>query len=235
MSWTFFVAGAVLSWESMDRCSLTGRCAWAVRSRRCCASASPLPGRRCCVPVGARLPAARADSPASTRAATTAATVAGILGRGRRRLHHLALKRRDRRSTCMPSRLGGAPVINVIYTMIVHLPVNRRRSHDVVPRPGLRVDRRRHGAVFPSAGVEQTGRVLRSQTSLGLEDPGSSNSVAHENHSSSSSRSRAPWSSAPSSRSSRRPPRTRDADSSKRCQPVRLSLRRHRKTSRKRR
>jgi len=121
MNWTFFVAGAVLSWGVYGSMLADGqmRLGSPLKALLCVGVAYFLVG--VLVPVGAlsQQPGGLAGFNAS---GTTAATIAGILGAAGAACIIWAFRSGGSPLYVMPLVFGGAPVINVIYTMIVHPP-----------------------------------------------------------------------------------------------------------------
>ena len=120
MAWTVFVAGAVLSWGIYGSMLADGQ-----RSL-----GNPLKALLCVgvayFLVGVLVPAATLSAQGGlsgfNASGTTAATIAGILGAAGAACIIWAFRSGGSPLYVMPLVFGGAPVINVVYTMMVHPP-----------------------------------------------------------------------------------------------------------------
>ena len=120
MGWLAFVAGAVLSWGIYGSMLADGQMKLG----------SPLKALLCVgiayFLVGVLVPVAALSSSGSlsgfNSGGTTAATVAGILGAAGAACIIWAFRSGGSPLYVMPLVFGGAPIINVVYTMIMHPP-----------------------------------------------------------------------------------------------------------------
>ena len=121
MNWTFFVAGAVLSWGVYGSMLADGqmRLGSPLKALLCVGVAYFLVG--VLVPVGAlsQQPGGLAGFNAS---GTTAATIAGILGAAGAACIIYAFRTGGLPVYVMPLVFGGAPIVNVLVTMSLHPP-----------------------------------------------------------------------------------------------------------------
>lgn len=121
MGWTVFVAGAVLSWGVYGSMLHDGqmRLGSPLRALLCVGVAYFLVG--VLVPV-----AALSQQPGGlagfNTGGTTAATMAGILGAVGAACIIWSFRSGGSPLYVMPLVFGGAPVVNVVYTMMVHPP-----------------------------------------------------------------------------------------------------------------
>src|SRR5262245_22413418 len=122
MSWTFFVAGAVLSWGIYGSMLADGqmRLGSPLRALLCVGVAYFLVG--VLVPVGALSQQPGGLAAGFNTSGATAATIAGMLGAAGAACIIWAFRSGGSPLYVMPLVFGGAPVINVIYTMIVNTP-----------------------------------------------------------------------------------------------------------------
>jgi hypothetical protein len=121
MNWIVFVAGAVLSWGVYGSMLADGqmRLGSPLKALLCVGAAYFLVG--VLVPV-----AALSQQPGGlsgfNSSGTTAATIAGILGAAGAACIIWAFRSGGSPLYVMPLVFGGAPVVNVVYTMMVHPP-----------------------------------------------------------------------------------------------------------------
>ena len=120
MGWMLFVAGAVISWGIYGSMLADGQAKLG----------SPLKALLCVgiayFLVGVLVPVAALGSQGGlsgfNSGGTTAATVAGILGAAGAACIIYAFRSGGSPLYVMPLVFGGAPIINVVYTMLVHPP-----------------------------------------------------------------------------------------------------------------
>jgi hypothetical protein len=121
MGWVLFVAGAVLSWASTACCCTRGRPAGnPLKALLCVGVAYFLIG--VLVPVGAL----------SAQGGLSQLQQRGLIDRDdrrrarrdRRRVHHLRLPFGGLPLYVMPLVFGGAPIVNVFFSMMLHPPKN---------------------------------------------------------------------------------------------------------------
>ncbi|OFW22219.1 MAG: hypothetical protein A3H97_07090 [Acidobacteria bacterium RIFCSPLOWO2_02_FULL_65_29] len=121
MSWTVFVAGAVLSWGVYGSMLHDGqmRLGSPLRALLCVGVAYFLVG--VLVPVAA-LSQQQGGLAGFNAGGTTAATMAGMLGAVGAACIIWSFRSGGSPLYVMPLVFGGAPVVNVVYTMMVHPP-----------------------------------------------------------------------------------------------------------------
>ena len=121
MSWIVFVAGAVLSWGIYGSMLADGQRSLGnpLKALLCVGVAYFLVG--VLVPVAA-LSQQQGGLSGFNGGGTTAATVAGILGAAGAACIIWAFRSGGSPLYVMPLVFGGAPVINVVYTMVMHPP-----------------------------------------------------------------------------------------------------------------
>ena len=121
MNWLMFVAGAVLSWGVYGAMLHQGQVKLGspMRALLCVGVAYFLIA--VLVPVGV-LTAQGQGLTGFTRAGTTAATVAGALGALGAVCIIFSFRAGGTPTYVMPLVFGGAPLVNVLYTMYIHPP-----------------------------------------------------------------------------------------------------------------
>ena len=160
MTWLAFVAGAVLSWGVYGAMLHQGqvRLGSPMRALLCVGVAYFLVG--VVVPV-ITLFAQGQGLRGFTAPAPRAATVAGTLGALGAVCIIFSFRTGGTPTYVMPLVFGGAPLVNVLYTMATHPPEDRPEP-DAVPRlPGHR-HRRGHGPVFQADGLKYRTRATCS-------------------------------------------------------------------------
>ena len=120
MGWVLFVAGAVLSWGIYGSMLADGQMKLGspLKALLCVGAAYFL--------VGVLVPVAALSSQGGlsgfNSGGTTAATMAGILGAAGAACIIYAFRSGGSPLYVMPLVFGGAPIINVVYTMMMHPP-----------------------------------------------------------------------------------------------------------------
>jgi hypothetical protein len=124
MSWLVYVAGAVLSWGVYGAMLHQGQVKLGspLRALLCVGVAYFLIG--VLVPVGAMAAQGQLDSRGWTMSGATFATFAGALGALGAVCIIFSFRAGGLPTYVMPLVFGGAPLVNVIYTMAIHPPKN---------------------------------------------------------------------------------------------------------------
>ena len=151
MTWLAFVAGAVASWGVYGAMLHGGQVKLGspMRALLCVGVAYFLIG--VLVPLVVLMSQGQGLS-GFNREGTTAATVAGALGALGAVCIIFSFRTGGTPTYVMPLVFGGAPLVNVLYTMYIHPPKAAVESDAVSRLPDHR-GRRRDGAVLQAAGL----------------------------------------------------------------------------------
>ena len=124
MSWVVYVAGAVLSWGVYGAMLHQGqlRLGSPMRALLCVGVAYFLIG--VIVPILTLASQGQLDARSFNSSGTTAATIAGILGALGAVCIIFSFRAGGSPTYVMPLVFGGAPLVNVLYTMATHPPKN---------------------------------------------------------------------------------------------------------------
>ena len=150
MSWVVFVAGAVLSWGLYGAALHRGQVLLGnpMKALLCVGIAYLLIA--VLVPTGAL--ASQNDLRGFSTSGAATATIAGALGALGAVCIIYSFRAGGTPLYVMPLVFGGAPLVNVLATMVMHPPKGGANPMLYVGLPAGS-DRRRHGALLPAGGV----------------------------------------------------------------------------------
>ena len=159
MGWVIFVAGAVLSWGAYGALLHQGQTQLGnpLKALLCVGVAYFLIG--VIVPVVGLSRAGRTCR-TSTRTGLMTATIAGALGAAGAACIIYSFRFGGLPVYVMPLVFGGAPIVNVLVSMVIHPPKAGDQS-DAVRRLRVRLGRRGAGAVLQTNGVRSLLRWRR--------------------------------------------------------------------------